>query len=88
MAAATVLSRQAKRAANGIKKTVLADLAVFLPIVLCGREGETQQIRRSRKHAAAHAQTEHGSFEKAGCCVAGGGEPFFNLAREACGHTI
>lgn len=63
MAAAAVLAREAKWPADSFEKTVLAELAAFLPVILGGGERKPQQVCRGREQTAAHAQTEQGAFE-------------------------
>jgi len=55
MAVATILSREPKRAANGVEKPVMATLSHFVPIFFRRRKGEPEQISRRGKQAAAHA---------------------------------
>lgn len=60
---ASVFSRQAEGAAEGIEKLVLAALAGRLPILFGRGESKSQQVAWSRENVAAHAQAKGGACE-------------------------
>ena len=59
----SILMRETERAAQCVEETVVADLAICLPVFFRWRKREAQQISRSREQTAAHAQAKYGAFE-------------------------
>jgi len=77
-----MLARQAKRAAQHVEETVLAELAAFLPVFFGGRKRKAYQISRRGKETATHARSEHSAFEQATRRVACGRKPAKNSIDE------